>query len=97
MQILLSFLIGYFVGAKAGEAQFDDVVESAKAVVESEEMRSFLMSLRSHAAATLHRAGDLLAESDGSGPVANDGTTDGVARVRRLMEQAKTIAPTVLR
>jgi hypothetical protein len=82
MQILLSFLIGYFVGAKAGEAQFDDVVESAKAVVESEE---------------IHRAGDLLAESDGSGPVANDGTTDVVARVRRLMEQAKTIAPTVLR
>ena len=34
MQILLSFLIGYFVGAKAGSAQFDEVVESAKAASE---------------------------------------------------------------
>ena len=54
MQILLSFLIGYFVGAKAGEKQFDEVVESARAVAESEEFHSLLLSLRAHASATLH-------------------------------------------
>jgi len=40
MQILLSFFFGYFVGAKAGGIQFDEVVESAGAVAESDEMHS---------------------------------------------------------
>ena len=46
MQILLSFLIGYFVGAKAGAEQFDEVVASARAVAESDEFHSLLQSLR---------------------------------------------------
>jgi len=57
MQILLSFLIGYFVGAKAGAEQFDEVVASARAVAESDEFHSLLQSLRAHAAATLHSLG----------------------------------------
>jgi hypothetical protein len=84
MQILLSFLIGYFVGAKAGGEQFDEVVESARAVAESDELRSLLQSLRAHAAATLHSLGDLLDEA----PEANTGD-NVVARVRRMMEQSK--------
>jgi hypothetical protein len=84
MQILLSFLIGYFVGAKAGSSQFDEVVESARAVAESEEFHSLLLSLRAHAAATLHSLGDLLDET----PDANTGDSV-VARVRRMMEQSK--------
>jgi hypothetical protein len=84
VQILLSFLIGYFVGAKAGSAQFDEVVESAKAVAESEEFHSLLLSLRTHAAATLHSLGDLL-EAD-----AADTSGDTViARVQRMMDQPK--------
>ena len=67
MQILLSFLIGYFVGAKAGEKQFDEVVESARAVAESEEFHSLIMSLRAHAAAAMHALGDLLEESAPNG------------------------------
>ena len=87
MQILLSFLIGYFVGAKAGEKQFDEVVESARAVAESEEFHSLLMSLRAHASAALHALGDLLEEAPRSGT--NDSV---VARVRRMMEQPKSTA-----
>lgn len=87
MQILLSFLIGYFVGAKAGSAQFDEVVESAKAVAESEEFHSLLLSLRTHAAATLHSLGDLL-------EAAPDDTSDDsvIARVQRMMDQPKWTA-----
>jgi hypothetical protein len=87
MQILLSFLIGYFVGAKAGASQFDEVVESARAVAESDEFHSLLLSLRSHAAATLHSLGDLLDEAPV--PLAGDSV---VARVRRMMEQSKSSA-----
>jgi hypothetical protein len=84
MQILLSFLIGYFVGAKAGSDQFDEVVASARAVADSDEFHSLLQSVRTHAAATLHSLGDLLDET----PEAS--TSDGVvARVRRMMEQSK--------
>jgi len=79
MQILLSFLIGYFVGAKA--------VASARAVAESDEFHSLLQSLRSHAAATLHSLGDLLDEA----PEAITGDSV-VARVRRMMEQSKATA-----
>jgi hypothetical protein len=95
MQILLSFLIGYFVGAKAGAEEFDDVVDSAKAVVESDEFRSLLSSLRSHAAATLHRAADLLDGDEGADGADSGAATDVVARVRRIMEQAKVIVPIV--
>jgi len=83
MQILLSFLIGYFVGAKAGSDQFDEVVASARAVAESDEFHSLLQSMRAHAAATLHSLGDLLDES----PEAIGDSV--VARVRRMMEQSK--------
>jgi hypothetical protein len=84
MQILLSFLIGYFVGAKAGSEQFDEVVESARAVAESDEFHSLLLTLRTHAAATLHSLGDLLEET----PEAITGDSV-VARVRRMMDQSK--------
>jgi hypothetical protein len=87
MQILLSFLIGYVVGAKAGADEFDEVVESARAVAQSDEFRSLLMSLRSHAAATLHSLGDLLEESPA--PAGGDNV---VARVRRIMEQSTSNA-----
>ena len=83
MQILLSFLIGYFVGAKAGAEQFDEVVASDRAVAESDEFHSLLQSLRSHAAATLHSLGDLLDET----PEAITGDSV-VARVRHMMEQS---------
>jgi hypothetical protein len=84
MQILLSFLIGYVVGAKAGGDQFDEVVESAKAVAESEEFRSLLMTLRAHASATLHALGDLLDEA----PAEATGDTV-VVRVRHMMEESR--------
>jgi hypothetical protein len=86
MQVLLSFLIGYFVGAKAGASQLDEVVESAKAVAESEEFHALVASLRAHAAATLHSLGDLLEEA----PAANSDSV--VARVRRMMDQSKSNA-----
>lgn len=84
MQILLSFLIGYFVGAKAGSDQFDEVVASARAVAESDEFHSLLLSLRAHAAATFRSLGDLLDET----PEASTGDSV-VARVRKMMEQSK--------
>ena len=87
MQILLSFLIGYVVGAKAGSDQLDEVVESARAVAESDEFRSLLRSLRAHAAATLHSLGDVLEQS----PEASNGNSV-VTRVRRMMEQSKATA-----
>ena len=88
MQILLSFFIGYFLGAKAGGNQFDEVVASARAVTESEEFHDLLLSLRAHAAATMHSLGDLL-EAPRSSTDANGGVVD---RVRRMMEQATSSA-----
>jgi hypothetical protein len=41
-------VIGYVVGAKAGVEQFDEVVASARAVIESDEFASLKQSLRAH-------------------------------------------------
>jgi hypothetical protein len=87
MQVLLSFLIGYFVGAKAGASQLDEVVESAKAVANSDEFHALVASLRAHAAATLHSLGDLLEEAPA--PANSDSV---VTRVRRMMDQSKSNA-----
>jgi len=87
MQILLSFLIGYFVGAKAGSSQFDEVVESARAVAESEEFHSLILTLRTHAAATLHSLGDLL-----EGPPDEETGDSVIARVQRMMAQPRSSA-----
>jgi hypothetical protein len=90
MQILLSFFIGYFVGAKAGSSQFDEVLESARAVAESEEFQGLLLSLRTHAASTLHALGDLVESSPSAGTDdANDGVID---RVRKMMQQTTASA-----
>ena len=82
MGILLSFLIGYVAGAKAGSNHLDDVVESAKAVRDSEEFGALITSLRTHAGATMRLVADLLSE-------AADDDESVVQRVQRLMDAGK--------
>ena len=60
MGILLAFAAGYFLGARAGSEDFDDVVDAVQAIRQSEELNDLVGSLRSHAAHTLREVASLL-------------------------------------
>ena len=62
MGLMLAFAFGYAVGAKAGEKGYQDVVDAARSVGQSEEFRGLLAALRSHASATLQELSVLVAE-----------------------------------
>lgn len=53
MGIVLAFLVGYAVGARAGQQGYDELVTSMRAVRDSSEFQGFVAALRSHAGATL--------------------------------------------
>lgn len=84
MEILLAFAVGYVVGAQAGSESFQDVVDSYKAVRESEEFRSLLKALRDHAGSTLEEVGGLLRRGT------EEEAGDVLARVRDLVRRVPT-------
>ena len=90
MGIVLAFAVGYVVGANAGQEGYRDVVDSARAVRDSEEFRAMLAALRSHAGATLRQLGDLLEE------VPDEPFNPGriLDRVRDLMDRTGRPSPT---
>ena len=60
MKVLLALVTGYFVGANAGSRDYDQLVESVRAIRDSEEFHDFLTALRAHASQTLRELADML-------------------------------------
>jgi hypothetical protein len=86
MGVLLAFVVGYAIGARAGTESFDDVVDSLKAVRNSEEFQSLLKALRTHAGHALRELATVVDGSavvDGPGPQPRS-NQDLVDRVRKL-------------
>jgi hypothetical protein len=81
MKILLALVTGYFVGANAGSRDYDQLVESVRAIRESEEFHDFLDALRSHASQTLRELADMLERSGPESLTSND-----------LVERVKALA-----
>ncbi len=84
MGIVLAFAVGYFVGANAGQDGYRDVVDSLRAVRESEELHALLAAVRAHAGATFHQLGGLLEE----GPAESFNPAHLLERVRDLVDRA---------
>lgn len=85
MGILLAFAVGYAVGARAGEEGYRDVVESLKALRDSEELAAFVAAMRSHAS---HALQDLAVRlGDDQQPLTMD---DVLSRVRGLLNGRST-------
>jgi hypothetical protein len=80
MKVLLALVTGYFVGANAGSRDYDQLVESVRAIRDSEEFHDFLAALRVHASQTLRELADML---ERAGPESLT-TTDLVERVKAL-------------
>ena len=68
---VVDFAAGFVLGAKTGERGLDEVVATAKEVLDSEEFKGFVSALRNHAAFTLRELGDLV-DTDTTEPPPGD-------------------------
>lgn len=83
MGTLFGFAIGYLVGSKAGSEGYDDLVRSAKAILDSEEFHSFLAVLRDHARKGLQQLSELAGGEGGElMPAVDDLLREARARLR---------------
>ena len=80
MKVFVALVAGYFVGASAGSRDYDQLLDSVRAIRDSEEFHDFLAALRSHASATLRELADMLERTGPEGLHA----TDLVDRVKAL-------------
>jgi hypothetical protein len=81
----LEFAAGYALGAKAGSEGFDEVVASARAILDSREFQAFVASARTHLAHTLRELAALVA-----GDETEPGGEDLLDMVRGLMRRRDT-------
>lgn len=79
---LSDFAAGWALGAKTGNQGFDEVLETARGILNSKEFSDFTAAVRSHAAYALRELGDLI-DSD----QATATTEDLVDVVRSLMQR----------
>ena len=84
MGIVMAFLVGYLVGANAGEEGFQELADSIRNVRQAEELGALLAAFRSHAGASLKQAATVVQE----GPPERFNPTDVVDRVRGLIDRA---------
>jgi hypothetical protein len=87
--IVLAFVVGYVVGANAGNEGYQEVVDSLRAVHRSEEFKSLVSAIRSHTGATLRQLGDLIAEDSDE----SLDTARLLDRVRTLVGRAGSTSP----
>lgn len=80
---LLAFAVGYAIGARGGSEGFDEVVRSAAAIRESDEVQGLVAAVRSHVGYTLRELADRMEEP--KGVVDDDG--DLLAQVRNLSQR----------
>jgi hypothetical protein len=81
---LVEFAVGWALGSKSGESHFDEVIETAKEVVHSQEVADLLHALRSHVGYSLKELGGLVM-GDEAEPKAGDDLLDIV----RLLVQRR--------
>jgi len=57
MGTLFGFVVGYIVGARAGSVGFDELVDSVRAIRDSEEFSAFMGLLGEHTRSTAQQLG----------------------------------------
>lgn len=78
MGVLLSFFVGWAVGAKAGPKGYQEVVDAARTVRQSEEFTALVDISRRHLSTALHELSRMVSTSPDAEP------EDLLTRVRRM-------------
>ena len=81
--MFVALFVGYVIGARAGSKELDQLVESLRALRETEEFAAVLSAARAHLAHTLRDLADMV---DGGGRTPAD-SADLVDQVRHLVGQ----------
>jgi hypothetical protein len=68
---LAEFAAGWALGAKTGERGFEEVVETAKGVLHSQEVTDLIGAVRNHVGYSLKELGGLVSSGDAE-PTGND-------------------------
>ena len=84
---LVEFAAGWALGAKSGETHFDEVVETGKEVLHSQEVADLVHALRSHLGYSLKALGGLV-----MGDEAEPSGDDLLDIVRHLMQRREGAA-----
>ena len=79
--MFVALFVGYVIGARAGSKELDQLVESWRALRDTDEFAAVASAARSHLAHTLRELANLV---DGGGHVPVE-TADLVDRVRHLV------------
>jgi len=79
---LIEFIAGWALGAKSGETHFDEVVETGKEVLRSQEVADLVHAVRSHVGYSLKALGGLV-----TGDEAEPSGDDLLDIVRQLMQR----------
>jgi len=80
MGIVLAFAVGYVVGANSGQESYREVVDSLRAVRQSEEFHGLVAAMRAHLGASLRQLADVVDATPG-----DDAPAKLLDRVRTLM------------
>ncbi len=83
MKTLFALAAGYFLGAKSGARDLDQLGQALKALCQTEEFEDVVAAARSHLGGTLKELGSML---EGPTPAAEE-TADLVSTVRRLVDR----------
>jgi hypothetical protein len=89
---LVEFAAGWALGAKSGESHFEEVVDTAKGVVNSQEVADLLHAVRAHVGYSLKELGGLLMGDD-SEPKAGDDLLDIVRLLVQRRDGAAAAGP----
>jgi transcriptional regulator CtsR len=82
VRTLFGFAVGYLVGSKAGGEGYEELVRSAKAIRDSEEVQHFVEVLREHASHVLREVSDWVGGIEGT-PTLDDLLAEARARLQR--------------
>ena len=80
MGIVLAFAVGYVVGANSGQESYREVVDSLRAVGQSEEFHGLVCAVRAHLGASLRQLADAVDAAPG-----ND------ASATKLLDRVRTL------
>jgi hypothetical protein len=82
MGVFFAFIVGWAMGSRSGEQNYEEVVSAFKEVRDSDEFATLLGALRTHAGYILRTAADWLQDTEAKVP----DSTDLIARVRNLVQ-----------
>ena len=87
MGMLVGLVVGYVLGARSGSRDLEQLSQSLKALVGTDEFSDVVAAARSHVGHTLRGIATMV-DGDGAEPAPGDPSVDLVDRVKHIVNRA---------